>query len=47
MVWTSKALAVTFMRYGLLIRLDHILARTLQLRARCQSRYDPTEGKAL
>ena len=43
----SKALAVILKRYQLPVPLHRLLAHTWQLMARCQSRYDPMEEKAV
>lgn len=42
-----EALTLGFRSHRLLIRLDPLLPRTLRPTARCQSRYDPMEGKDL
>ena len=43
----SQALAVILKRYQFPVPLHRFLAHTWQLTARCQSRYDPMEEKAV
>lgn len=46
-LYDFEALALRFRSHRLLVRLDDFLPRTLRPTARCQSRYDPMEGKDL